>query len=56
MCRSCSVQKNSTNHNGYQLRFSLNIEVVLSENDLVRVLSQFVEAMGLFDLYFFMKE
>lgn len=36
---------------GYQLKLPLNIETIIPENDSVRLLSQFVEAMDLTDLY-----
>ena len=45
-------QKNySLNQSGYQLKLPLNLEVMIPENDSVRLLSQFVEAMDLTDLY-----
>ncbi len=46
------LQKNySLNQSGYQLKLPLNLEVMIPENDSVRLLSQFVEAMDLTDLY-----
>ena len=46
-------QKNySLNQSGYQLKLPLNLEIMIPENDSVRLLSQFVEAMDLTDLYF----
>lgn len=46
------IQKNySENSSGYQLKLPLNIETIIPENDSVRLLSQFVEAMDLTDLY-----
>ena len=45
-------QKNySLNQSGYQLKIPLNLEIMIPENDSVRLLSQFVEAMDLTDLY-----
>ncbi len=45
-------QKNySLNQSGYQLKLPLNLEIMIPENDSVRLLSQFVEAMDLTDLY-----
>ena len=47
-----SLQKNyNQNSAGYQLNLSLNIETIIPEDDSVRLLSQFVEAMDLTDLY-----
>lgn len=47
-----TLQKNYTqNQNGYQLKLPLNLETIIPENDSVRLLSQFVEAMDLTDLY-----
>ena len=46
------LQKDYTkNSDGYQLKLSLNIETIIPEDDSVRLLSQFVEAMDLTDLY-----
>ena len=46
------LQKDYTqNAEGYQLKLPLNIETIISEDDSVRLLSQFVEAMDLTDLY-----
>ena len=45
-------QKNySLNQSGYQLKLPLNFEIMIPENDSVRLLSQFVETMDLTDLY-----
>ena len=45
-------QKNySLNQSGYQRKLSLNLEIMIPENDSVRLLSQFVETMDLTDLY-----
>lgn len=41
----------SRNHSGYQLKLPLNIETIIPDDDSVRLLSQFVEAMDLTDLY-----
>lgn len=47
-----SLQKNYTlNEEGYQLKLPLNLETVIPADDSVRLLSQFVEAMDLTDLY-----
>ncbi|MEZ3495399.1 MAG: IS1182 family transposase [Lachnospiraceae bacterium] len=47
-----TLQKNySLNQSGYQLKLPLNIETFIPDNDSVRLLSQFVEAMDLTDLY-----
>lgn len=52
MTKHINLQKNySENTNGYQLKLPLNIETIIPENDSVRLLSQFVEAMDLTDLY-----
>ena len=46
------LQKDYTrNAEGYQLKLPLNIETIIPEDDSVRLLSQFVEAMDLTDLY-----
>ena len=46
------LQKDYTkNSDGYQLKLPLNIETIIPEDDSVRLLSQFVEAMDLTDLY-----
>lgn len=46
------LQKDYTlNEEGYQLKLPLNIEIIILEDDSVRLLSQFVEAMDLTDLY-----
>ena len=39
------------NEEGYQLKLPLNLETIIPEDDSVRLLSQFVEAMDLTDLY-----
>ena len=47
-----NLQKDYTqNTSGYQLKLPLNIETIIPEDDSVRLLSQFVEAMDLTDLY-----
>ena len=52
MTKHINLQKNySENSNGYQLKLPLNIETIIPEDDSVRLLSQFVEAMDLTDLY-----
>ena len=52
MTKHISLQKNySLNQSGYQLKLPLNIETIIPEDDSVRLLSQFVEAMDLTDLY-----
>lgn len=52
MTKHINLQKNySLNQDGYQLKLPLNIETIIPENDSVRLLSQFVEAMDLTDLY-----
>lgn len=46
------LQKDYTLYqSGYQLKLPLNLECIISEDDSVRLLSQFVEAMDLTDLY-----
>ena len=46
------LHKNYTlNEEGYQLKLSLNLETIIPVDDSVRLLSQFVEAMDLTDLY-----
>ena len=46
------LQKDYTkNAEGYQLKLPLNIETIIPEDDSMRLLSQFVEAMDLTDLY-----
>ena len=46
------LQKDYTqNAEGYQLKLPLNIEIIIPEDDSVRLLSQVVEAMDLTDLY-----
>ena len=46
------LQKNyNLNQSGYQLKLPLNLEIMIPEDDPVRLLSQFVEAMDLTDLY-----
>ena len=39
------------NQSGYQLKLPLELETIIPKNDPVRLLSQFVEAMDLTDLY-----
>ena len=52
MTKHINLQKNYTlNTEGYQLKLPLNIETIIPEDDSVRLLSQFVEAMDLTDLY-----
>lgn len=52
MSKNINLQKNySLNESGYQLKLPLNIEILIPEDDSVRLLSQFVEAMDLTDLY-----
>lgn len=52
MTKHINLQKNySENASGYQLKLPLNIETIIPEDDSVRLLSQFVEAMDLTDLY-----
>lgn len=52
MTKHIKLQKNYTkNSDGYQLKLPLNIETIIPEDDSVRLLSQFVEAMDLTDLY-----
>lgn len=45
------LKKYTSFQSGYQLKLPLNIECIISENDSVRLLSQFVEGMDLTDLY-----
>lgn len=52
MLKHINLQKNySLNQSGYQLKLPLDIETIIPEDDSVRLLSQFVEAMDLTDLY-----
>ena len=52
MTKHINLQKNySLNQSRYQLKLPPNIETIIPENDSVRLLSQFVEAMDLTDLY-----
>lgn len=52
MTKHIILQKNyNENSDGYQLKLPLNIETIIPEDDSVRLLSQFVEAMDLTDLY-----
>lgn len=52
MTKHINLQKDYTqNQSGYQLKLPLNIETIIPEDDSVRLLSQFVEAMDLTDLY-----
>lgn len=47
-----TLQKDYTqNAEGYQLKLPLDIETIIPKDDSVRLLSQFVEAMDLTDLY-----
>ena len=41
------------NEEGYQLKLPLNLETIIPADDSVRLLSQFVEAMDLTDLFNF---
>lgn len=51
MLKLIYLHKNySLNHSGYQLKLPLNLEAIISEDDSVRLLSQFVEEMDLTDL------
>ena len=48
MSKHINLQKNySLNQGGYQLKLPINIETIIPEDDSVRLLSQFVEAMDL---------
>lgn len=52
MRKPISLHKNYTlNEEGYQLKLPFELETIIPENDSVRLLSQFVEAMDLTDLY-----
>ena len=52
MTKHINLQKNYTEFSGgYQLKLPLNIETIIPKDDSVRLLSQFVEAMDLTDLY-----
>ncbi|MCR5835521.1 MAG: IS1182 family transposase [Lachnospiraceae bacterium] len=52
MLKNNKLQKDYTmNSEGYQLKLPLNIDCIIPEDDSVRLLSQFVEAMDLTDLY-----
>ena len=52
MRKSIFLHKNYTlNEEGYQLKLPLNLETIIPVDDSVRLLSQFVEAMDLTDLY-----
>lgn len=52
MLKTISLQKNYTlNENGYQLKLPFDLETIIPADDSVRLLSQFVEAMNLTDLY-----
>jgi len=44
-------QDYTLNEEGYQLKLPLNLETIIPSDDSVRLLSQFVEAMDLTDLY-----
>ena len=51
MLQTKLLQKYYTkNSDGYQLKLPLNLETIIPDNDSVRLLSQFVEAMDLTDL------
>ena len=52
MTKNINLQKDySLNQSGYQLKLLLNLETIIPENDSVCLLSQFMEAMDLTDLY-----
>ena len=52
MTKHINLQKNySLSQSGYQLKLPLDIETIIPEDDSVRLLSQFVEALDLTDLY-----
>ena len=52
MTKHINLHKNySLNQSGYQLKLPLNIDTIIPEDDSVRLLSQFVEAMDLTDPY-----
>ena len=52
MTKHINLQKNySLNQSGYQLKLPLNLETIIPGDDSVRLLSQFVEALDLTDLY-----
>lgn len=52
MTKHLNLHKNYTLEScGYQVKLPLNLEAVIPEDDSVRLLSQFVEAMDLTDLY-----
>ena len=52
MQKTIYLQKDYTlNEEGYQLKLPLNLETIIPVDDSVRLLSQFVEAMDLTDLY-----
>lgn len=52
MRKPISLQKNYTlNEEGYQLKLPFNLETIIPEDDSVRLMGQFVEAMDLTDLY-----
>lgn len=52
MRKPISLHKNYTlKEEGYQLKLPFELETIIPENDSVRLLSQFVEAMDLTDLY-----
>ncbi len=52
MRKPISLHKNYTlNEEGYQLKLPFNLETIIPVDDSVRLLSQFVEAMDLTDLY-----
>ena len=52
MIKNLILQKNYTlNQSEYQLKLPLELEIIIPEDDSVRLLSQFVEEMDLTDLY-----
>jgi transposase len=52
MTKHINLHKNYTLNSGnYQLKFPLNIEYMIPDNDSVHLLSQFIEGMDLTDLY-----
>lgn len=52
MTEHINLQKNySLNQGEYQLKLPLNIETIIPKDDSVQLLSPFVEAMDLTDLY-----
>lgn len=52
MTKHINLHKNyTTNQKFYQLKLPINIDIMIPDNDSVRLLSQFVEEMDLRDLY-----